>query len=427
MFQRFAAKTIIVLALLLFVPQAWAQDVTCNAGDIAWVKETVNANVGHTTAPTGAEYNNFAAPFGIQRVFDQACAGLDIRILAGANNYNSASASWTNRDAADKQINIDTVAGALTGQILASGWVSETIRGRAALDFDALVTTGASGFVITQPQYVLRNLRVTNFDNIGIQFNATGILTLYNVEVDTNTTANDLISVVQGTSGIVIIDSYLHNGGAECLDGSGGYWVFRSELATCTGTGINNIGNLFDGSHPYNNAVIDSIIRNMGVHGIRSNNAQNNFIAGNTIDSNGAVGLLSSGFQTVHGMAIINNVFSRNGTYGLQFGDVGNGAAAGDSWQILAGNNFFGNVSGTINMTGGGGSGAVIRIDLDSASPDVTDPAFTAPSLQPAPGTVDFTLLFPSGNTDSPETKGAANAAGGGGAAGPPPPIIFQD
>lgn len=126
--SRFSLKeiqsTIVLVALALAGcrVQVWAQ---CASGDILWVSETVNANVGTATGGggtttqcaartvAGAAYNNPAQPFGIQGAFDCACPGAEIRIVAGANNYDSTTASWTNR-LAGQEVQMPTASGSLS-------------------------------------------------------------------------------------------------------------------------------------------------------------------------------------------------------------------------------------------------------------------------------------------------------------------------
>lgn len=105
----------IVVITLLFAISGNAQ--TCTGGStVLWVSETVNADVGLNATPAGvdgrcttntvagAAYDDPTQPFGIQAAMDCACAGSQIRILAGVNEYGSSSASWTSRRNASKTI-----------------------------------------------------------------------------------------------------------------------------------------------------------------------------------------------------------------------------------------------------------------------------------------------------------------------------------
>ena len=87
-------------------------DAQCAAGDIMWVSETVNADVGlgagagrcGTNTVAGAACNSSGSPFGIQAAIDCYVNGVTIRILAGSDNYDSNSNSWNNRFDATKTI-----------------------------------------------------------------------------------------------------------------------------------------------------------------------------------------------------------------------------------------------------------------------------------------------------------------------------------
>ena len=165
---------VLLLLILLAVP-ALAQDTTCDAGDIAWVKDTENADEGHTLGGASAEYNNFAAPFGIQAVYDEGCNGLLIRIVDGSNDYGSSSTSWTNRDA-DKAIVVDNVgfgAGQSDASVDTSGWLDETTpcllfsqtNCPIIIDF----ATGTShGFVSSRVGVAFRMIHVKNTESIGL-------------------------------------------------------------------------------------------------------------------------------------------------------------------------------------------------------------------------------------------------------------------
>ena len=102
----------LLLLVLATSCSLWPQDTTCNSGDIMWVSSAVNGDVGTANAAgrclantvAGAEYNNSAAPFGVQGAMDCLCAGVEIRVLGDTGNYGSATNSWNNRFDASKEI-----------------------------------------------------------------------------------------------------------------------------------------------------------------------------------------------------------------------------------------------------------------------------------------------------------------------------------
>lgn len=137
---------------------------------IYWVKDTVNAdNVGTV--------DTFADPYGIQIAFDTAVAGDEIRIVTGANNYNSASTSWNNRDDASKTINIDTNSGTTTSYIKVLGYTDETTEGEVTLDFDSASVVGGDGFTqTTVVRYLFKNIHITDCDVDGFGLTITNYL-----------------------------------------------------------------------------------------------------------------------------------------------------------------------------------------------------------------------------------------------------------
>ncbi|MCI0559883.1 MAG: hypothetical protein MN733_15440, partial [Nitrososphaera sp.] len=208
------------IVFLLFLCPLLGQDTTCNAGDIMWVVETVNANIGTANAGAaclatvaGAEYNNIATPFGIQGAADCACAGAIIRVITGVGNYGATTASWNNRDAADKQINFDAIAGTTEFPINVEGWINGTTRGLATLQFERATIAGALGFNIQQPRYVLRDIRITQTDTSGIDLGNGTEQTFFSVEVDNN--GSGALVTGGGGTNLTIIDSWIHNGAAE--------------------------------------------------------------------------------------------------------------------------------------------------------------------------------------------------------------------
>ena len=136
---------------MLLILSPLACQAACVAGDVLWVKETVAATVVGTN-------NNSALPYGIQAAFRNACAGATINIVAGVNNYNHNSASWTGRDdqPTDPTIYIDTVEGVNSGFVKVVGYADVNTpcalsagvpiaNCPVTLDFDGAFVLGSGG------------------------------------------------------------------------------------------------------------------------------------------------------------------------------------------------------------------------------------------------------------------------------------------
>jgi hypothetical protein len=147
----------------------------CGANYILWVTEDVAAN-------TVGVFNDPLQPFGIQQAFRSVCQNANIHIVAGANNYDSTSTSWTGRDnlPIDATINVDTVSGQasplrtinIIGYADTSTPCDVDVNGNpisgcpVTLDFDQTVTTGdlAMGFRIDMDYYTWQWIRATDAD-----------------------------------------------------------------------------------------------------------------------------------------------------------------------------------------------------------------------------------------------------------------------
>jgi hypothetical protein len=126
-----------LVIVLVMAAGAWAQ---CAEGDVLWVSEAVNANVGTaagggrtfarcaTSTVAGAGYNNPAMPFGAQAALDCGCPGATIRYLAGAGNYGSSTASWNDRIDATKVLIIQGSGVSDAGMLRIEGWVNTTTQ-----------------------------------------------------------------------------------------------------------------------------------------------------------------------------------------------------------------------------------------------------------------------------------------------------------
>lgn len=127
---------------------------------IYWVVETVAADHVGTI-------NDFSDPFGIQAAIDAASLlrDQDVRLVRGSNNYDSTTASWTNRDFGGTTIYTKQTNGHPSACRI-SGWVDETTRGLVTLDF----TGGAgNGFARSSGESVFFDIVVTGAVITGFQ------------------------------------------------------------------------------------------------------------------------------------------------------------------------------------------------------------------------------------------------------------------
>lgn len=292
-----AKLLVLIFALSITNGLLRAQDTTCDSGDILWVKETVVADTGHTSGTTGAEYNNFATPFGIQRAFDQACAGAIIRIVHGDDNYGPASTSWTGRDASTMQINVDTVDADASSAtyIRVDGWVDETTacgtvgnRWTAScpvvLDFDRDGTTGADGFNFGAlgDGYIFSwigaiNVDLDAFDMTNGANNAFAFISAENVTGFGVRNIND--------AGQYVVFSFFRNvgtgGSAAAINLNAAQRVVGNVIHCSTTSPASGQNGITGTTNASNVAIVGNVIRNCNV-GVLMDNNDNLLLSRNT-------------------------------------------------------------------------------------------------------------------------------------------------
>lgn len=278
--MTFVLRILVLILLLSFTNGLLqAQDTTCDSGDIIWVKETVNADEGVVGGGTTAEYNNFATPFGIQAAFDEACAGAIIRIVTGVNHYGPSSTSWNNRDATDKQINVDIVDAdtSASTHIFIQGWVDETTQCGTSgnrwtascpvmLNFDRDNITGADGFNhgALGDGYHYHWIGVEEVDADGFDASSGENITFNYVAV-LNTTA---VGIRHGNSNSHTMFSFFQDvgtgGSASAILGSSQFYRVIGNVIECSTTtpasGQNGITQTGAGS-----TISENVIRNCNV------------------------------------------------------------------------------------------------------------------------------------------------------------------
>jgi hypothetical protein len=398
----------IILFLFVVTGVSFGQcDETCNAGDILWVKDTVAADVRFDGGGTGACYNDFDAPFGIEAVATSSggtgalCDGAIVRVVLGANNYGPASASWSNRTDASNRITF-SFSPATANQIVWEGWIDETTQCTAwdvggcpiTLDFDTGTGSGLqlNGGGASSVRFVFEWIRVINAALDGVLAPVSS--SFRNFEASDN--GGDGIDTTQVSSDVTF-SRFTGNAGTGLIDAGGGaqsYIAYNRFFL-----------NGDDGFHCANSTCIFNISYDNVDDGIVINLTNANVLH-NVSYSNGGDGILAAG--TIDNIHVVGNLLVENGGFGLNI------SAAGRNEGIIEQNNYRDNVAGTSAL----GAGTSIRVNIDGipASGDITDCPFTNPTgdLSLVSG-CQFSMVFPpeSGvTTTSNLLKGAAQTSG---------------
>jgi hypothetical protein len=280
---------------------------------IYWVKETVNADAVGTV-------DTYGDPYGIQKAFDLVSAGDEVRIVAGTNNYNSASTSWNNRDAANKTINVDGTSGTVTSPIKVSGYTDETTEGEATLDFDSAVITGGRGIYQIRDYYIWKNIRITDCDTDG--WYIFGSSTPFYLCRGDN---NGGIGIDTVSSGVRLIACQFDNNGGDGVDTSGR--LYYCEV-------YNNVGDGQGGSAD-DTVTVETIFDGNGGYGARHDDSTDYISCTFEDNADGALG-----GSTVAALIFIDCGFTNNTGYGVD------GAAGLIFMEINCG--YYGNGSGAV-------------------------------------------------------------------------------
>ena len=344
-----------LLALLSTVP-AWAQDTTCDNGDIAWVSSGVNANVGTglgagrctTNTVAGAAYNDPSMPWGIQAALDCACNGLEIRVRGDTGDYGSATSSWNNRFDATKEIRstfnaIEDTPVNIIGYVNAAT-SCRTIDADASCPVEMNFGGGTSvGWRLDAAGHAIRGLRVHSAASDGVLVTANGD---FNALGESEIDANGAWGVNNNSGdGFVVVRVSIHDnpsGGAlldphQVTNRQASIWY--SDIYD-NGTGVGDPGLEWRaGDQPI---TAFNVIQNNTGCGMEQNGV-GHMIVHNTFRDNAVDGICDSGiagakFQT----SVINNIFADNGGWGI------NGASV---VAQLVGNICDNNPSGCFNLT----------------------------------------------------------------------------
>ncbi len=359
-------RKILIAAVLL-------SGMALSAQDIFWVKETVNADTVGTV-------NTFADPYGIQQAFVAITTTDFIRIVKGADDYDSTTASWTNRTDATKDINTTKDFNSSNwGDV--SCWDDETTRNNdvGGCLFNFATGTGI-GFHITHNGYIFRNLGVTNATSIGFSVAGPDFITLYKCSA---------FSV--GTDGFTMTGTRNHVVYSLAHSNTGGYG-FNFAVTGGVAYRVEAHGNLTAGMRLGASKVVGLLTYSNTGDGLEMDGA-GGVAAQVTAWNNGADGIVvtTNGEYT----AIVDSISSENTVYNLQ-------AEAGSLVYLLE--NFF---------TYNGGTGEILETGIITVQVNVTAPTgaaitFTsATDFLPTSSNVELSILWPRGTTTSEVLAGA--------------------
>ena len=351
-----------------------------DAQDIFWVVETELAdNVGTV--------NTFADPYGIQQAFAAVTTTDEIRIVKGANDYDSTTNSWTNRTDATKDINsIPTFTGG--AYALVSCWTDETTQnnGVGACLFNFNTGTGF-GFHVIDSGYFFRNIGTTNTTTAGITLVGNDNF-CYRCSAD------------NGTFGIRLENARNHC--VDCLahtNSTSGFFsanqglCYRCEAYGNTDGVILDVAAAIAGVLTYGNTSDGIVLPDGG-----------NFAAQVTTYDNGVDGVSGTGDW----MVLLDALSTDNTVYNLR-------AFSGSSFWIVE--NFF-----TFN----GGTGEILQTGPIINEVDITAPTGAAVTYQnvgafdflPTSGNVTLTIPWPRTTTTSVMFGGTIQLSNVGGSGG---------
>jgi len=392
-----------------------AQDVTCNAGDVAWVSSAVNADVGLASGAgrclantvAGGNYNDPLVPFGIQAAQDCACTNSIIHILGNTGNYGSATASWNNRFNATKSINLTTNIVVYT-----HGYATSALADSCKDDNLAVgcpVTTNFAGgtgegwsninFGKHLSGVLVEGATTTGISWIGGSSSLGGIVSQNNGGwgVDLRATSGKGTTMVRST--IAGNGSTVANTGGVRLRQQGA--VMYSTINNNTGAGVQTDEKV--------TRTVYNIISNTVGDGIRINE-RDSYVFGNTIrrSTDSGVDILTAGSSSnAWGASFVLNIFADNGNYGINFARHSTRAAG-----VLMYNVFSGNATGTVNLT----NMPVTSWVLVHGNDEATAVVFVSVADSNVVSGAELVLAYPSGNTPLVINAGVApDAAGSGG------------
>lgn len=369
-----ANGVLLLLSLMIFGCRCQLQ-----AQNIRWVTETVAAdNVGTV--------NTFADPYGIQAAFAGLGATDVVRIVKGANNYDSTTTSWTNRDATKA---IVLSAGFFTA--IVECWDDEVTRndstGGCLMDFTGGTT---NGFSVSGNfnKFFFSGIGVTGAAVNGFAFTGDSNVFLYRCTADANGAVGIAIST---TTGNVIMCRASGNGG-NGMSGATRVFMYKVEASGNTGHGITltGTGSVAVGVLAYGNTADGIALTAVGT-----------MVAQVTSYDNGSDGM--SVTSTWHGIS--DSVLSGNTAY--NYANTGAGAITSLMEDVF---------------TYGGGTGEILNSAQTQRTQDVTSPTAAAITYQNAAGgdflpvsdNVGLSITWPGGGSVSSLLAGPIQTTGSG-------------
>lgn len=398
-----------LLALGLLAAKASAQ---CVAGDIMWVSETVNADVGlaagagrcGTNTVAGAACNSSASPFGVQAAVDCYTRGVTIRILAGANDYGSASNSWNNRFDATKAVicNNCNRGGALPVKI--EGWVNtgtqcldlQQASCPVVMDFSTGTGDGwdCQGGGAPCSGWFWRGLRITEAAGHGIDVGGgTGPMGLANMELDNNG--------AKGWEGNAkthgfYYDVYVHDNGTTGWDDSPSQYAAFLEAHDNATAGFDMSG--FQTFLERSLSYTDAGTQNAPLTAAGSE--QNIVLFSTLLGGSTLSGWAQSGGQS-YGAGSFGNIYQRNAAFGMaNYSSATQGRMSQWSYNMTC-----------LNTSGTYSPAAPYFAGIENGNRDDLDEAFFTggPNNYEATGFAPITYEWPGGVTSDDFCIGAAS------------------
>jgi len=411
-----AIKAIVSVVALLVASACNAQ--VCTTGTVLWVTETVNADVGLAMTPAGvnatcaataagAVYDDPAQPFGLQAAMDCACAGADIRILAGVNEYDSTTASWNNRRNPTKGIYFTRVGQSLVNQVTRMmGYVDVTTPCYANAQTDCPVqlnfATG-TGDGMNHEGAVNPNGQVfigLGFKNAALRGLETS-LGSFAFRIALEASGNGLSGFFITGDEVLNLDLYAHNNGKHGIESRGNSFLMEAHNNTENGQMNNSCCSFVSRALYYDNLLVgygsEAGANPILDHYVTYNNTSSGYRL-----ATGAVGLtgLNAGVNVNNGRyAAENHTNTPFGSMAIFNCEVASGNVLGAYLPTYPANPYFAALLGTI----------------DSAS-IITYPAFpdfsASSSVCNAATACSFT--FPNSSTAITFVPGANATCGGG-------------
>lgn len=318
----------------------------------AWAIGGVRASVGSTTSAKLFENNGAAG---------DAMPGWIIEMQSGHTETRASTITWRRAGTSTAgPIILRGASGAVTKPIL-----TFSNNGNAFSNGVDLIVLSA---------FEMRNTNATKTASVAVSVSSSSARTfLYDLVVSHSSDKYWKGVVNTSGGGTIIAGCYFANLASDAIT-LGGYAVIRHcRISTCAGHGITNSAS--------NVIVLGNTIDNNTGDGIRYTSTSSGTgllgmsIMGNTVYSNTSDGFEATGTSTAtgafKGLNIVNNIFAKNGGYGLNFS-----GASVDATFLHAGytailNNCFGS-GGTAN-TSGAANPASIDTDSQSVDPQFTD------------------------------------------------------